>query len=534
MRSRLYTWTTSLLIAAIALAGIRSDAAPVYTNFARSTLAAGITSGATSITVVSGAGFPVVAGSDHAWVVIEAGPANNPTRREVVKVTAHSSGSASFTVVRGQQGTAAVAFNAGDRFEHRVTAQDLTDAAAPGVTLPGSSTDNAIVRWDGTSGTAIQNSNATIDDTGNLVIPGTHSWSGDIAPSAISGVVDDYNPTGLSGASVIRQDLSADATLGGLAGGVDGREITIFNIDTVYNLTIYPGSAGSSAANRFETPQNTPYVIPPRGAARLQYDSLSSLWRTVSVAPGVTNGLGGGPGPTYQLWQVRYYANCSGGSVLDNFGWNVTEAGAGGQCCGRGNHNLATTNFRLSRNACPKNGASTSVIGFRSGGADQGYFRGASGKIGGFDVRIRFSYSEDTASEAFFCGLDETQAGYALTAGDPSSLTTRHFIGLAHDPSSSGSAYKVYRNDASGTPSNATASISRSTTTQFEVRYVAEASAAGITVELRDLGSGAFWSETYTSDLPSATVLLHPKCEKHPHSVATDIEVATMVGMEAF
>lgn len=37
-----------------------------------------------------------------------------------------------------------------------------------GITTPGSSTDNAIVRWDGTGGTAIQNSAATISDTGTL------------------------------------------------------------------------------------------------------------------------------------------------------------------------------------------------------------------------------------------------------------------------------------------------------------------------------------------------------------------------------
>jgi len=36
------------------------------------------------------------------------------------------------------------------------------------VSGPGSSTDNALVRWDGTSGTAIQNSNATLSDAGSL------------------------------------------------------------------------------------------------------------------------------------------------------------------------------------------------------------------------------------------------------------------------------------------------------------------------------------------------------------------------------
>lgn len=37
---------------------------------------------------------------------------------------------------------------------------------------PGSSTDNAIATWDGTSGDSIQESLATIDDAGNIETPG--------------------------------------------------------------------------------------------------------------------------------------------------------------------------------------------------------------------------------------------------------------------------------------------------------------------------------------------------------------------------
>ena len=48
-------------------------------------------------------------------------------------------------------------------------------AATAGAALPkpGSSTDNAIVRWDGTSGSAVQNSGVTIDDSNGTTIPGS-------------------------------------------------------------------------------------------------------------------------------------------------------------------------------------------------------------------------------------------------------------------------------------------------------------------------------------------------------------------------
>lgn len=43
-------------------------------------------------------------------------------------------------------------------------------AATGTIVGPGSSTDNALVRWDGSSGTVIQDSNASLDDDGNLVL----------------------------------------------------------------------------------------------------------------------------------------------------------------------------------------------------------------------------------------------------------------------------------------------------------------------------------------------------------------------------
>ena len=43
----------------------------------------------------------------------------------------------------------------------------------PALTVPGSSTDNAIVRFHETTGASFQNSGITIDDSNNIVIPGT-------------------------------------------------------------------------------------------------------------------------------------------------------------------------------------------------------------------------------------------------------------------------------------------------------------------------------------------------------------------------
>lgn len=55
-----------------------------------------------------------------------------------------------------------------------ITWFDVGNAAGSGdVVGPGSATDNALVRFDGTTGKLIQNSVATVDDSGNLALSGT-------------------------------------------------------------------------------------------------------------------------------------------------------------------------------------------------------------------------------------------------------------------------------------------------------------------------------------------------------------------------
>lgn len=62
----------------------------------------------------------------------------------------------------------------------------LTDAGA-GVTGPISSTDNAVVRFDGTTGQTIQNSTAIINDSGHLSLNGSSDFT---APLSIKGGSD--------------------------------------------------------------------------------------------------------------------------------------------------------------------------------------------------------------------------------------------------------------------------------------------------------------------------------------------------------
>jgi hypothetical protein len=93
-------------------------------NNANATLAAGINSSATSITLTTGQGarFPTLSGGDYFYATL----VDTSNNLEIVKCTARSTDV--LTVVRGQESTTARAYVTGDRIEIRLTAQTFIDA----------------------------------------------------------------------------------------------------------------------------------------------------------------------------------------------------------------------------------------------------------------------------------------------------------------------------------------------------------------------------------------------------------------------
>jgi hypothetical protein len=96
-----------------------------FTNNATSTLASSINNSVTSLSVAGGQGglFPTLSGADIFYATIS----NAGGSVEIVKVTARSTDT--FTVVRGQDSTSALSWNAGDKIELRATAAGLTAMA---------------------------------------------------------------------------------------------------------------------------------------------------------------------------------------------------------------------------------------------------------------------------------------------------------------------------------------------------------------------------------------------------------------------
>lgn len=108
----------------------------------------------------------------------------------------------------------------------------------------------------------------------------TFALNGIISPTGTTGTVNDYAPTSLSTAAIIRQTTTAATTLTGLTGGSSGRIIVFFNIGT-HDIDFINESASSTAANRFSF--GVDYRLGPNKSIILWYDSTSSRWRAAGI-----------------------------------------------------------------------------------------------------------------------------------------------------------------------------------------------------------------------------------------------------------
>lgn len=111
---------------------------------------------------------------------------------------------------------------------------------------PTSATDNAVARYDGTTGKLIQNSGVTIDDSGNLTVSGTAT----IGPSA-----DVKLARGPSGAGNLAVTAATDGYCEITARGAAGN-LRIFSAYTGVNFNWYWGAdasaqTGSNAGSNF-------------------------------------------------------------------------------------------------------------------------------------------------------------------------------------------------------------------------------------------------------------------------------------------
>lgn len=109
-------------------------------------------------------------------------------------------------------------------------------------------------------------------------VPTSFAMLGDLTPSQITASQNNYTPTGLSTASVLRLDADAARDITGLAGGSDGRILILHNIGA-HTITLKDESGSSTAGNRFALVAD--FALLADACCILQYDSTSQRWRVM-------------------------------------------------------------------------------------------------------------------------------------------------------------------------------------------------------------------------------------------------------------
>ncbi len=116
-------------------------------------------------------------------------------------------------------------------------------------------------------------------DTGNVTLPRGLSLTGVISSAQITADQDDYAPAGLAAASVLQISADAPRGISGLAGGGEGRCLTVINVGS-QPVTLLNESASSSASNRFSL--NDSLVMSAKQAVILRYDGTAARWQAIA------------------------------------------------------------------------------------------------------------------------------------------------------------------------------------------------------------------------------------------------------------
>lgn len=166
------------------------------------------------------------------------------------------------------------------------------------VTGPASATDNAVTRFDLTTGKLVQNSVVTIGDTGattgistlntsglatlnSLSVSGNADFNGLILFATTDDTVSGANATvGTPTTKVIRLTNASLTSIDGIPAAADATEIILENVTGV-TITVN-NETGATAGNRILTGTGSNITLFNNASLLLSYDNTSSRWRVIS------------------------------------------------------------------------------------------------------------------------------------------------------------------------------------------------------------------------------------------------------------
>lgn len=142
-------------------------------------------------------------------------------------------------------------------------------------TVSNASTTSSVKLPNSETATATYTFNRPVD------FPQSIFFTNDITPAQITSNQNNYAPTGFSTCTTVRLTTDAARTITGLAGGTDGRIVTLFNAGG-FNITLPNQSASSSAANQFYFGAGNDLVLHPGEGILLRYDAAIGIWTPIA------------------------------------------------------------------------------------------------------------------------------------------------------------------------------------------------------------------------------------------------------------
>jgi hypothetical protein len=103
-----------------------------------------------------------------------------------------------------------------------------------------------------------------------------------VSPSTITGNLDNYNPTGLAGARILRLAATGSGpyNLNGLV-AQPGAFLILSNQGSI-TIDIVDEATSSTSTNRFLTPGGTPFALQSGASVEIFYDPIDTRWIVVS------------------------------------------------------------------------------------------------------------------------------------------------------------------------------------------------------------------------------------------------------------
>lgn len=127
------------------------------------------------------------------------------------------------------------------------------------------------------NGTPSAGTFSTLDASGATTLAGAFRTSNEIVPATIAADTNDYNPTGLSAASLAFVSSDAARNVTGIVAQAGGRHLWLWNSGS-FTITLKNSNVGSAAANRFVGNAGADVALAAAKGVHLVYSATISKW----------------------------------------------------------------------------------------------------------------------------------------------------------------------------------------------------------------------------------------------------------------